>query len=327
MLRSARNDGNGIFQKKYTQNYIQKILILFICNLCAISFLFSQQYIHTLGKDSINQSDWIGKQGLWYVFDDSTGLIYSKTTYENNLKHGYFEEYDVNGKTVRQGFYKYGMLDSLYQEYENGEIVITAYFDYGIPVGIISKSGEKIYEIKCNDEFKGTYVNSTDLIIKDGEIIRAAEQFINDVICNDSNDIVIYTFSYYDKEEDKNYIQGVRGKRCIVCPKLDTVCNFMIESIYYNGCIYKEIYYKIRVNRNWIREIEEFFIDEKRTMTILYRSKKPHNIKGIAYYNKDNYIYKTEEYNKKGILKKIYQWQLTPKGKWIKYEYKSTNQQ
>ena len=309
---TARNDGNVV------------ILLLFTLFI-ATTTVFPQQYIHTLNKDSINQRDWIGKQGIWYLFDDSTGIIHSKTTYENNLKHGYFEEYDAYGRITKHGFYKYGMLDSLYREYENGEIFITAYFNYGIPVGIVSESGEKIYAIKCSDNSKGTFARSTDLVItEDGEFLQASKYLISKMKCNDSNEIFTYSFSYFDEEQGANYIKGGIRKEGCVCPRIDTVCGFgLVESIYYNGCLYKEIYYKIYYRKNIrVRLFECFFVDEKKTMTIVYRSRKPYNIEGIAYYDKDGKVYKEIFYNKKGNFKKMYEWEPQPNGKWTRWTYK-----
>ena len=297
------------------------IIILF----CSCSMLFSQQLIHDLNKDSINQEDWIGKQGIWYFFNDSTDNIYRKITYQNDLKHGYFEEYDTIGKVIKQGFYKYGMLDSLYQEYSNDKEWIKVNFDYGIPMGVVSESGEMIYEIKCNNESKGVFVNATDLFIKDGDIMRVAEYMVNNIKCNDTNDNAVYSFSYYDEEKRAEYFTAWKGKRCSFCPRLDTINDFAgLVSIYYNMCLYKTSYNKMHFNRFWTCYIESFFINGKNTKSILYRSRTPYTIKRVEYYSKDNDVYKVEIYNRQGELKKTHIRQITQKNKtkWLKQKEK-----
>lgn len=280
--------------------HTRSLIITFIFMFYYSSLLFSQQYIQniSLDKDSINRIDQLGKQGIWYHFNDSTGLIYNKTTYRNDLKHGTFEEYNSSGIMIKQGFYKDGMLDSIYREYWDDEKWISIYFDYGIPKGIVSESGKMIYKIKCNKESKGTFAKSTTLLIKDGDIISASEDMINNMTCNDTNDNAIYSFSYYDEEQSIDYFTTWKGKRCSFCPRLDTIYDFGIVSIYYNGCLYEKIYFhkKKRYSVN-------FFIDEKITKIIIYYLKKPYDIKNIVYYNKEQ-VYKIEYYNKKGILKK-----------------------
>ena len=301
---TARNDGNVVILLLFT---------LFIATTTA----FSQQHIHTLNKDSINQSDWIGKQGIWYVFDDSTGIIHSKTTYENNLKHGYFEEYDAYGRVIRQGFYYEGMLDSVYREYKllspqdikfyeemdsmascpydkRVETFIEAYFDYGTftPIYIMSPSGERIYEIEC---FGNTF----------------------------------FTYSYYDEKLGKNLTIPWTDKKSVICPRIDTIYDYWINptyyirSIYYNGCLYSKLYFKVRRNGDTIDLYGEYFIDEKIIASESYWKRSPYGAKWIEYFSKDGEIYKQEYYkNKECGLKKVYEWELTPDGKWQRWKYK-----
>lgn len=253
----------------------KRTLIILVC-LCGIFSLHSQIYIWDVVKDTslINQSDQYGRQGTWYYYYRSTGKVSSEWEFLNDLEHGCHEFYSDSGRILTQSFYKYGMLDSIYREYfGNGRLHIEAYFEYGLPHGVTSTynyAGELMTRI--------TY--------KYGEI--------------DLTDSLFY-FS-----EDYTIGRSSKGQSHVwnLWPQLDTIVRYYPAIkynkdyiIYYNGLIYKEIgFYNDKVRR------EDFYIKGKLTRRAVYSKKKPYLIEKMFYYNNKEKLYKTEFYDKKGVL-------------------------
>ncbi|MCL2130978.1 MAG: hypothetical protein FWH36_00765 [Lentimicrobiaceae bacterium] len=255
-----------------------KRCVLILCLSLYNAFaLHAQIYIHDVVQDSsaINKIDEHGRpQGLWYFYSKSTGIVSEKYDFFiSGLIHGSHEFYSDLGILIKQEYYKYGILDSLWREYWNhGELHIEAYFENGIPNGEI-----KIY----SDSLEASIIHQY------GKINFSQSYFNKNYKIDTSSEGLRRVWYYWPQYLDtlKTYFPSKYNKEYF---------------IYYNHNLYKSlVFYKNKLC------IEDFYVQEINIKRIVYYTKKPYGIKKIFYYTKDGELFhKTEYYNKKGVLVK-----------------------
>lgn len=97
-------------------------------------------------RENINRFDRNGlKQGMWKIFH-ANGVVKLEGTYTNDLRNGYFKEYDQQGKLIAVSKYLQGILQEDAQEvsrlemkvdyYPDGKPRIVGQYFNGIPEGV-----------------------------------------------------------------------------------------------------------------------------------------------------------------------------------------------
>ncbi len=106
-----------------------------------------------VSREKINRTDNKGlKQGEWKEFYPN-GEIKSEKTYKNDLLHGYYKEYDVNGRLVLTMLYENGAIvksrvedepdiEIITKHDENGKLTYSGPYRNKVPVGIHREFGK-----------------------------------------------------------------------------------------------------------------------------------------------------------------------------------------
>lgn len=120
--------------------------ILFFLNF---STILSQENIveKEIDISKTNLTDNYGRQGKWYFYDNETKQLLHEENYINSVYDGSFVDYyHKSGKTKLKGFFKYGLLDSIYiSYYQNEKVQFKTKFKDGVIDGITilySENGE-----------------------------------------------------------------------------------------------------------------------------------------------------------------------------------------
>lgn len=79
-------------------NILYVILLCFICLSCS-NYIHLPQNINKIGDE--------GREGLWVIKNDTTGMIIF-VRYKANLETGKYKKYHFNGQIAAEGKYKNG---------------------------------------------------------------------------------------------------------------------------------------------------------------------------------------------------------------------------
>lgn len=211
----------------------------------------------------INKRSEKGRQGVWFFYDRSDSTVFAMQHFVNDTLHGYFERYWQNGKVSERGYYKKGIVDSVFIGFwQNGKKRGEAFYANGLLSGIV---------ISYNDEEK----------------ITSRLKYVNGVV--DSS----FEMSYLDSSivwdnQARNKIDTIK-----------TVFNADWNkryAIYTNDTLSKELdFYKDRLT------IESFYDKAVLMKRIIYSKTKPFRIEKVFYY-KNGELTKTYLYDKNGKL-------------------------
>lgn len=130
-------------------------------------------------KEEINRKNSLGKQGTWREYFEQ-GPLHIEARYKNNVLHGYYKEYDLDGKLVTALLYIDGIVQENPEELSNLE-VRKEYYDNGIVKweGTYNYLGEKEGTFK-NYNKKGdletAFIYSKGLLLAKGKLNKAGER-------------------------------------------------------------------------------------------------------------------------------------------------------
>lgn len=248
---------------------MKRLGITLILTICIFTILKAQYTLNDIpySLDEINQRDELGrKQGIWYIYDKETKLVYEVANYKNDTLQGYFEYYwHTTGGVSSKGYFKDGKIDSLHTAYwENGQERGRAYYENGLLNGVAithDKNGNLTSQIR--------YINGK----------------------RDST----YTDMYIDPNIEWDNDRPV---------KIDTIYTQEMNGKYEKYAIYRDNNLVQEYNlEDGIKQRETFYTTEKDYKRIIYCTKKPFGIRKIFYFENHTLI-KTELVNDKCKCKK-----------------------
>lgn len=130
-------------------------------------------------KEEINRKNNLGKQGTWRTFY-SNGALHIEERYKNNVLHGYYKEYDKDGKLVTALLYIDGivqenpeelaLLDVRRKYYEDGQVEWEGTYNY-----LGEKEGTFKYFDK-NGNMEGAEVYSKGILLAKGNLNKAGKR-------------------------------------------------------------------------------------------------------------------------------------------------------
>lgn len=130
-------------------------------------------------KEEINRKNNLGKQGTWREFY-TEGTLHIESRYKNNILHGYYKEYDKDGKLITALLYIDGIVQENPEElalldirkgyYENGQVKWEGTYNY-----LGEKEGTfKSYE--DNGDLKDAAVYSKGILLAKGKLNKEGER-------------------------------------------------------------------------------------------------------------------------------------------------------
>ncbi len=130
-------------------------------------------------KEEINRRNKLGKQGTWREFFND-GSLHTESRYKNDVLHGYYKEYDRDGKLVAAILYLDGIIQENPEELSNLEVRREYYEDGTVKSeGTYNYQGEKEGTFKSYDE-KGNLiianVFSKDVLLAKGKLNKEGQR-------------------------------------------------------------------------------------------------------------------------------------------------------
>lgn len=261
-----------------------KTILISIIFFIIFSNIFSQNiFENKIDTSKTNITDYYGRQGKWYLYDNETKQLLNEFNYINSVYNGSFVDYyHKTGKTKLKGFFKYGLLDSIYiSYYQNGKVQFETKFKDGVIDGITifqTENGEIL--LRCN--------------------------FINGVVDSTYKEMLIDSTFFHKYIENQNLYFTKHINYKTLFPKFDTIVTKQTNELNRNLILRNGLIYKVQFTISNILYREIYFVSESYGYNIgienIYNI-EPYSIKGVFY---DIALIKEYSIRNPNILKKIY---------------------